>query len=298
MGGEGQLVRRQRRARPHARHSITHSCTHASAHTHTSLALPTPTHPPHHPQTRYNPIKTIKTSFIGTMNMLGLAKRCRARFLISSTSEVYGDPLQHPQVGRERWGSSGGGAGRFCLEARLWAGSGRAVQRAGRRRQPGGCSRGHAPAPATLNRHPSASPIRTSHLTRVRPRSTGATSTPLASAAATTRASARPSASPWTTTASTARRWAARAAGCLPARVAGCASERARRSRHQPRRARPRARLGSSAASAPHPRLPTTTPPPPPHRRQVRIVRIFNTYGPRMALDDGRVVSNFVSQVG
>jgi hypothetical protein len=33
------------------------------------------------------------------MNMLGLAKRCRARFLISSTSEVYGDPLQHPQVG-------------------------------------------------------------------------------------------------------------------------------------------------------------------------------------------------------
>ena len=37
---------------------------------------------------KYNPIKTIKTSFIGTMNMLGLAKRTRARFLISSTSEV------------------------------------------------------------------------------------------------------------------------------------------------------------------------------------------------------------------
>ena len=37
---------------------------------------------------RYNPIKTIKTSFMGTMNMLGLAKRTRARFLISSTSEV------------------------------------------------------------------------------------------------------------------------------------------------------------------------------------------------------------------
>ena len=37
---------------------------------------------------RYNPIKTIKTSFLGTMNMLGLAKRTRARFLISSTSEV------------------------------------------------------------------------------------------------------------------------------------------------------------------------------------------------------------------
>ena len=37
---------------------------------------------------RYNPIKTIKTSFLGTMNMLGLARRVRARFLISSTSEV------------------------------------------------------------------------------------------------------------------------------------------------------------------------------------------------------------------
>ena len=37
---------------------------------------------------RYNPIKTIKTSFVGTMNMLGLAKRTRARFLLTSTSEV------------------------------------------------------------------------------------------------------------------------------------------------------------------------------------------------------------------
>lgn len=37
---------------------------------------------------RYNPIKTLKTSFLGTMNMLGLAKRTRARFLLTSTSEV------------------------------------------------------------------------------------------------------------------------------------------------------------------------------------------------------------------
>mmetsp|Transcript_16980 Transcript_16980/g.23749 ORF Transcript_16980/g.23749 Transcript_16980/m.23749 type:complete len:349 (-) Transcript_16980:446-1492(-) len=44
-----------------------------------------------------NPIKTIKTNVMGTMNMLGLAKRCRARFLITSTSEVYGDPEMHPQ---------------------------------------------------------------------------------------------------------------------------------------------------------------------------------------------------------
>jgi nucleoside-diphosphate-sugar epimerase len=56
------------------------------------------------PPPRYNPIKTIKTGFIGTMNMLGLAKRCRARFLLTSTSEVYGDPLQHPQT-EDYWGN-------------------------------------------------------------------------------------------------------------------------------------------------------------------------------------------------
>ncbi len=45
-----------------------------------------------------NPIKTLKTSVIGTMNMLGLAKRIKARFLLASTSEVYGDPEIHPQT--------------------------------------------------------------------------------------------------------------------------------------------------------------------------------------------------------
>lgn len=44
-----------------------------------------------------NPVKTIKTNVMGTMNMLGLAKRVKARFLLSSTSEVYGDPEVHPQ---------------------------------------------------------------------------------------------------------------------------------------------------------------------------------------------------------
>jgi UDP-glucuronate decarboxylase len=44
-----------------------------------------------------NPIKTAKTSFLGTYNMLGLARRVRARFLLASTSEVYGDPEIHPQ---------------------------------------------------------------------------------------------------------------------------------------------------------------------------------------------------------
>ena len=46
---------------------------------------------------QFNPIKTAKTSFLGTYNMLGLARRVGARFLLASTSEVYGDPEVHPQ---------------------------------------------------------------------------------------------------------------------------------------------------------------------------------------------------------
>jgi len=46
---------------------------------------------------QYNPVKTMKTSVMGAINMLGLAKRCRARILQFSTSEVYGDPTVHPQ---------------------------------------------------------------------------------------------------------------------------------------------------------------------------------------------------------
>lgn len=46
---------------------------------------------------QYNPVKTVKTSVIGTLNMLGLAKRVKAKILQASTSEVYGDPLEHPQ---------------------------------------------------------------------------------------------------------------------------------------------------------------------------------------------------------
>ena len=46
---------------------------------------------------QYNPIKTMKTSVFGAMNMLGLAKRLKARILQASTSEVYGDPAEHPQ---------------------------------------------------------------------------------------------------------------------------------------------------------------------------------------------------------
>lgn len=56
--------------------------------------LACPASPVHY---QYNPVKTIKTNVIGTLNMLGLAKRVKARFLLASTSEVYGDPEIHPQ---------------------------------------------------------------------------------------------------------------------------------------------------------------------------------------------------------
>lgn len=63
--------------------------------------LACPASPVHY---QYNPVKTIKTSVMGAINMLGLAKRVKARILQASTSEVYGDPAEHPQ--RETyWGN-------------------------------------------------------------------------------------------------------------------------------------------------------------------------------------------------
>ncbi|MEH2350761.1 MAG: UDP-glucuronic acid decarboxylase family protein [Nostoc sp.] len=57
--------------------------------------LACPASPVHY---QYNPVKTVKTNVMGTLNMLGLAKRVKARFFLASTSEVYGDPEVHPQV--------------------------------------------------------------------------------------------------------------------------------------------------------------------------------------------------------
>ncbi|NJM67615.1 MAG: SDR family oxidoreductase [Acaryochloris sp. RU_4_1] len=57
--------------------------------------LACPASPVHY---QYNPVKTIKTNVLGTLYMLGLAKRIKARFLLASTSEVYGDPEVHPQT--------------------------------------------------------------------------------------------------------------------------------------------------------------------------------------------------------
>lgn len=64
---------------------------------------------------QYNPIKTIKTSTVGMVNMLGLAKRCRARLLHTSTSEVYGDPEVHPQR-EDYWGHVNPVGPRSCYD--------------------------------------------------------------------------------------------------------------------------------------------------------------------------------------
>ncbi|KAK5647074.1 hypothetical protein RI129_005538 [Pyrocoelia pectoralis] len=56
--------------------------------------LACPASPPHY---MHNPVKTVKTNILGTINMLGLARRVNATFLLASTSEVYGDPDEHPQ---------------------------------------------------------------------------------------------------------------------------------------------------------------------------------------------------------
>jgi UDP-glucuronate decarboxylase len=63
--------------------------------------LACPASPVHY---QYNPVKTVKTSVMGAINMLGLAKRVKARIFQASTSEVYGDPLIHPQT-EDYWGN-------------------------------------------------------------------------------------------------------------------------------------------------------------------------------------------------
>ena len=63
--------------------------------------LACPASPVHY---QYNPVKTMKTSILGAINMLGLAKRVKARILQASTSEVYGNPAVHPQP-EEYWGN-------------------------------------------------------------------------------------------------------------------------------------------------------------------------------------------------
>ena len=63
--------------------------------------LACPASPVHY---QYNPVKTVKTSVMGTINMLGMAKRVKARILQASTSEVYGDPQVHPQQ-EDYWGN-------------------------------------------------------------------------------------------------------------------------------------------------------------------------------------------------
>ena len=74
--------------------------------------LACPASPPHY---QYNPIKTIKTSVLGAINCLGLAKRLKARVFQASTSEVYGDPALHPQP-ESYWGNVNPIGQRSCYD--------------------------------------------------------------------------------------------------------------------------------------------------------------------------------------
>jgi len=74
--------------------------------------LACPASPPHY---QYNPIKTTKTSVMGAINSLGLAKRVRARVFLASTSEVYGDPTVHPQS-ESYWGNVNPIGRRSCYD--------------------------------------------------------------------------------------------------------------------------------------------------------------------------------------
>ena len=74
--------------------------------------LACPASPPHY---QYNPIKTIKTSVMGSINCLGLAKRVKARVFQASTSEIYGDPQVHPQP-ESYWGNVNPIGRRSCYD--------------------------------------------------------------------------------------------------------------------------------------------------------------------------------------
>ncbi len=74
--------------------------------------LACPASPVHY---QYNPVKTIKTNVFGTFNMLGLAKRKKARILQASTSEIYGDALEHPQK-ESYWGNVNPIGARSCYD--------------------------------------------------------------------------------------------------------------------------------------------------------------------------------------
>jgi UDP-glucuronate decarboxylase len=64
---------------------------------------------------QYNPVKTVKTSVMGAINMLGLAKRVKAKILQASTSEIYGDPKVHPQK-EDYWGNVNTIGPRSCYD--------------------------------------------------------------------------------------------------------------------------------------------------------------------------------------
>jgi UDP-glucuronate decarboxylase len=93
----------------YTRHDVIHSFF---AEVEQIYHLACPASPVHY---QYNPIKTIKTNTMGTINMLGLAKRVKARMLLASTSEVYGNPKIHPQP-ESYWGNVNPIGARSCYD--------------------------------------------------------------------------------------------------------------------------------------------------------------------------------------
>jgi UDP-glucuronate decarboxylase len=91
------------------RHDVIH---HFFAEVDQIYHLACPASPIHY---QYNPIKTIKTNVMGTINMLGLAKRVKAKILLASTSEVYGNPMIHPQQ-ETYWGNVNPFGVRSCYD--------------------------------------------------------------------------------------------------------------------------------------------------------------------------------------
>ncbi len=91
------------------RHDVTHPLF---VETDQIYHLACPASPVHY---QYNPIKTIKTNVLGTLNTLGLAKRTKASILLSSTSEIYGNPTEHPQK-ESYWGNVNSIGVRSCYD--------------------------------------------------------------------------------------------------------------------------------------------------------------------------------------
>ena len=185
----------------------------------------------------FNPIKTIKTNTLGTLNILGLARRTRAKVLLASTSEVYGDPEVHPQ-NEEYWGHVNPIGPRFayCTES----------------------VKSLIPRLVIVTSHAAAAVLRRNLSETVSPKRWFWTF-------------GRPCI--WTIFLHVKKRLQALFKYCYPVWNCRACYDEGKRVAET---------LMYSYASQ--------------EGIDVRVARIFNTYGTRMNLEDGRVISNFITQ--